>query len=140
MQNSIVMFTFSAFDRKYPFWANLDQKVKIISLMWNLIPPLIGICRIQWRVHFFCFGSEMPFLGKKVKIISLSRDLVASLIRICRIQWCCSLFLSFFSLSWNLVPTLIRICRIQWWCSLFSFSNRNTLFGEIWSKKLKLSL
>ena len=25
MQNSVLMFTFSIFDRKYPFWANLLQ-------------------------------------------------------------------------------------------------------------------
>ena len=71
MQNSMVMFIFFVFDRKYPFWANLVQKVKIIS-------------------------------------------------------W-----------SWNLVPTLIQICRIQLWCSLFLFLSGNTLFGQIWSKKLK---
>ena len=32
MQNSIVIFTFFVFDRKYPFLANLVQKVKIVSL------------------------------------------------------------------------------------------------------------
>ena len=31
IQSSTVMFTFSVFDQKYPFWANLVQKVKIIS-------------------------------------------------------------------------------------------------------------
>ena len=31
MQNSVVMFTFSDFDRKYPFWVNLVQKIKIVS-------------------------------------------------------------------------------------------------------------
>ena len=31
MQNSMVMFILSVFDWKYPFWANLVQKVKIIS-------------------------------------------------------------------------------------------------------------
>ena len=74
IQSSTVMFTFSVFDQKYPFWANLLQKVKIIS-------------------------------------------------------W-----------SWNLVPRLIRICRIQWWCSLFLFLIGNMLFGQIWSKKVKLSV
>ena len=42
--------------------------------------------------------------------------------------------------TWNLVASLIRICRIQWCCSLFSFSSGNTLFGQIWSKNLKLSV
>ena len=32
MQNSEVMFTFSNFDRKCHFWANLIQKIKIVSL------------------------------------------------------------------------------------------------------------
>ena len=32
MRNSMVMSTFSIFDRKYPFWANLVQKFKIVSL------------------------------------------------------------------------------------------------------------
>ena len=44
------------------------------------------------------------------------------------------------TLSWNLVPTLIRACIIQWWCSFFLFLIGNTLFGQIWSKKSKLSV
>ena len=32
MQNLIDMFTFSAFDRIYPFSENLVQKMKIVSL------------------------------------------------------------------------------------------------------------
>ena len=32
MENSMAMFTLSVLDRKYSFWANLVQKVKIISL------------------------------------------------------------------------------------------------------------
>ena len=32
MQNSMVMFTFSVFDQKYPFRAKLVQKTKILSL------------------------------------------------------------------------------------------------------------
>ena len=43
-------------------------------------------------------------------------------------------------LKWILVPRLIRICRIQWLCSFFLFWTRSTLFGQIWSKKLKLSV
>ena len=29
MQNSVVVFSFSIFDRKYPFWSNLVQKVLV---------------------------------------------------------------------------------------------------------------
>ena len=32
MQNSVVMLTFPDFDYKYPLWANLVQKIKIVSL------------------------------------------------------------------------------------------------------------
>ena len=32
MQNSMVVFTFAALDQKYPFWANLVQKIRIASL------------------------------------------------------------------------------------------------------------
>ena len=39
------------------------------------------------------------------------------------------------SLSWNLVPRLIWIWWIQGWSSLFVLSRRNTLFGQICSKK-----
>ena len=30
-RNSMMMFTFSVFDQKNPFWANLVQKIKIVS-------------------------------------------------------------------------------------------------------------
>ena len=35
MQNSIVIFTVFVSDWNYSFWANLVQKIKIISLSWN---------------------------------------------------------------------------------------------------------
>ena len=34
MQNAIVMFTFSFFDRKYPFWVNL--KISVEAETWYL--------------------------------------------------------------------------------------------------------
>ena len=36
MQNSVVMFTFSVLSWKYPFWVNLVQKIKIVSLSSKL--------------------------------------------------------------------------------------------------------
>ena len=47
MQNSMVVFTFSILGQKYAFWANLVQKIKIVTLSWKLVPRLIQICRIQ---------------------------------------------------------------------------------------------
>ena len=40
MENSIMMFNFSNFDWKYPFWVNLVKKIKIVSLSGNLVPTI----------------------------------------------------------------------------------------------------
>ena len=55
MKNSVTAFTLSAFEWKYPFWANLVQKAKIVSLIWNLVASLIQICRNQWCCSLFPF-------------------------------------------------------------------------------------
>ena len=52
-QNSIVKFTFSEFNRKYPFWVNLVQTIRIYSLRPILILRLIRIRRVQQRCSFF---------------------------------------------------------------------------------------
>ena len=36
----------SNFDWKYTFWANLGQKIKTVSLSWNLVLGLVRICKI----------------------------------------------------------------------------------------------
>ena len=65
MLSSMVMFTFSIFDWKTAFWANLVKKMKIVKIIWNLVPRLIRICRIQWcGVHFIYFRLGIPFLDK----------------------------------------------------------------------------
>ena len=63
LKNSVVMFTFSVFDRKYPFWANLVQKFKIVCLKWNLTPRPSRICQIQRWYSPFYFRREILFLG-----------------------------------------------------------------------------
>ena len=150
MQNSMVVFTFLVFDRKCSFWVNLVQKVRIISLSWNLVPTLIRISRIQWWCLLSGFDQEYPFwanLVQKIKIVSLRWDFILKLIQICTIQgWYSILSFStentFFgtiwskkikivSLRWNLIPRLILICRTQWRCSLFLISIRNVFFGQI---------
>ena len=72
MQNSMAMFIFFVFDRKYLFWANLVQKVKIISWSWNLVARLIRICIIQWCCSPFWFLSGNAFFeqiwSKKSKL------------------------------------------------------------------------
>ena len=41
MQNSVLMFTFSIFDRKCPFWANLLQQIncqfKLKLVTWSIL-------------------------------------------------------------------------------------------------------
>ena len=101
--------------QEYPFGVNLVQKIKIVSLSWNLVSILIWICKIQQRcVTFSIFDRKYHFWGKfgpKNQIVSL---------------------------SWNLISTLIWICKIQWWCSLFPFSTENTFFGENLVQKIKI--
>ena len=55
MQNSKTMFTFSVFNHKYPSWANLIQKSKIVCSKWSLIQRLIRICRIKLWCPFYLF-------------------------------------------------------------------------------------
>ena len=64
MLNSMMLFTFFVFDRKYPFLANLVQKVKIMSWSWNLVARLIRICRIQWCCLFYFFLSGNTLFGQ----------------------------------------------------------------------------
>ena len=56
--NSVVQFTFSVLEGKHPFWANLVQKIKIVSLSWNLIASLIRICRIKWHCSLVSFQTR----------------------------------------------------------------------------------
>ena len=112
----MLLLTFSVLDWKCPFSTNFIQKIKIVSLGWNLVTRLIRVCRIPWLCSLFAFQPKIPFLGKlgpKLKIFTLSWDLIPYLvIQICRIYSWCSLFLfstgntKIISLSWNLIPTI----------------------------------
>ena len=97
MQNSVVVFTFSALDLKYLFCTNVVQKIKIVNLSWKMVLRLIRIWRIQWWCSFFLFLTEsILFLEnfQKNKIF-------------CR--------------SWKLEPRRIRICGVWWWFLFFIF-------------------
>ena len=54
----------SVFKWKYLFWVKLVQKLKIISLSWNLASRLIQICRIPSWCPLFLFLTGNTFLGK----------------------------------------------------------------------------
>ena len=62
---------FSVFEWKYPVWANLVQKTKIISLSWNLVPTLIRICRFNGNVHFFRFRPEYLVWANLIQIVNI---------------------------------------------------------------------
>ena len=64
MHNSVVVFTLSVLGLKKLFWANLVQKIKMISFSWNFVPRLIRECRIQWWYSLSCFKLETIFLGQ----------------------------------------------------------------------------
>ena len=155
MQNSMALSSLSVFDWKYPFWASLVEKVKIVRLNWNLVASLIDYVEFNGVAHFFLFRPEILFLGKfspkyqnwqfmvkpnlnkqdkmavfTFSVLGLKYSFWANLVQKVKIV----------SLSWNLGTSLIRICRIDWCCSLFSFVTGNTLFVQIWSKKSKLSV
>ena len=69
----MVMFFFAALDQKYIFWANVIQKIKIISLSWNSVRRLIQICRKNSVVMFTLsdFGHKYTFFEKsKLSIYS----------------------------------------------------------------------
>ena len=155
MQNSMAVITVFLFYHKWFFWANLVENVKIVSVKWNLIPRLIRIYRIQWGY----FLLEMPFLSKcglncqycqfKVKLntktnLNIWKSMMVFTFFVFdqKCPFWTNLFqnVKIISLSWNLVSRLIWICRIQWCCSIFLFPTENSLFGQIWSEKSKLSL
>ena len=126
MQNSMMVFTFSVFDQKYHFWANLIQKIKILRLSWSLLPRvIIVIRRSQWRCSLFLFSTRNTLYGqiwsKRMKLFFLGWNLVCRLIHL----FTFSVFdqkppfwINFFqnikmiSLSWSLVPKLTHSCPL----------------------------
>ena len=52
MQNAMALFIFSVLDRKHPFWANLVQKIRIVTLSWNLLSRLIRTCNSNIQIQF----------------------------------------------------------------------------------------
>ena len=86
MHNLVVMLTFSVFEQKYPFGANLVQKnnfqfklkfgTQINSNMHNSM-VVFTFSVLEWEYHFW------ENLVQKVKIVSLSWNLLLILIQIC---------------------------------------------------------
>ena len=60
MLNLMVTFILYALDVKYPFWASLVQKIKIVYLSVNLVPSLIEFDSMEFVSH----ELKLPFPGK----------------------------------------------------------------------------
>ena len=132
MLHWMVLFAFSVLDRKHPFWANLVQKIKIVSLGWNLVPRLIWICKIEWWCSLFLFLTGSTFWGKlgpknsncpsKLKLGTKTKSNMQNLLVVLTfsvLEYKHSFWANLVQniKSSNLVPRLIiRICRIQWHC------------------------
>ena len=72
LQNSIVKFTVSVFNQKYPFWANSIQIIKILSLNWNLVPKIISIIFWGFLIFYQIFFSSHK---KRCPIITFTHDI-----------------------------------------------------------------
>ena len=130
MQNYLcrkyVVFTFSVLDQKNPLWVNLVKKIKIVSLIWNLVPRLIWISGIQWWCSLFLLLNINIFLvqiwSKNPKLFVQSEiwykdqfeyaKFNGGVYFICFRLKIATLF-AIVSLSWKSVLRLIRIWRIQ---------------------------
>ena len=136
-----MVFPFSVLNGKPLFWGNMVQKIKIVSLSWNMVPIQISNLNMQNSMVVFTFSvwEWKHWFGvnlvEKFNIVSLKENLVPKPIRICRIYWRCSLFMfstrntilgnfwqdivKIVSFSWSFIQRLFQIFRIQWWSSLF---------------------
>ena len=116
MESSMMLFSFFVFEWKYSFWANLVQKIKIVTLCWNLIPRLIRICRIQWCHSLFLFSSANGLFGQILPKMSKL-----------------SLYAEIWYLHWFLHAAFNS--DVHTFCLVLGI-----VFWQIWSKKSKLSV
>ena len=83
MQHSM-QHIFCVFDWEYSFWANFVEKIKIVSLSWNLVPRLIWIWRTQSSCSLFIVLGK--FDPKKPRNLQFKLKLSTQKIQIPRIQ------------------------------------------------------
>ena len=129
----MVAFTFYLCHWKYHFWANLVEKIKIVSLSWNLVPRLTWTCRIQWWVlvlfsvldQIFFFAPKNQNCQFKLKFgtktnLNMKNSMVMFVFSIFYwkypfLEEICSKKSKFF------VEAGIQTGRIWWWFSSFFF-------------------
>ena len=111
MQNSVAMFTFSDFDRKYHFWVNLVQKNQNCQFILKFGTWTNSNMQNSMAMFIFsAFRWDYPFWANLVQLIKIVR------------------------LSWNLVPRLIRICKINVMVHLIYFRLKIPFFGKFGPK------
>ena len=137
MQNSMVMFIFFRFWVEIPFLGKIGPKNQNCHFKLkfgtytnsNMQNSMVMFIFLVFAWKFFEFGPKNQNCPWN---FTYTNSNMQNLVMFQNIK--------IVTLSWNLVRRLIRICRIQWWCSFFLFLIGNTLFGQIWTKKSKLSL
>ena len=137
MENSMVMFTFFVFGRKYAVWDNLVQKIKIVSLRWIFVPRLIQLCWIQWCCSLFSFLTGNALLGQIWSKLSIFTVFFVS-------NQKCS-FLGKFRPKCQKFASIIRIqnksnSNMQNWKVVFTyfvFNRKGPFWGKFWSKNPK---
>ena len=157
MKNSIVMFTFSVLVCKYTFQANFLQKIEIFISSSNFVLRLISICTVQQRSALVWFRPKILFLGKfglnkqnccfKLKFnIDTNLNMENSIVMLTFFDFRVEIPLLgkvapknrkfYFKLKFrtetnlNMHNSVVRLA--------FLFQSRDTVFGQIWSQKLKL--
>ena len=116
---------FSVLDRKYPFRASLVQKIKIISVSWNLGSRLIRISRIQlWSSLFLVLTGNTLYGQNWLQNSKLFKVKFAIKTNSNVWNWMMMFSFSVFDLKYPYWPNLvqkikiislkaeIRICRI----------------------------
>ena len=117
------------------FGASLVQKIKIISLSWNLVPRFIQICRIQWWCLLFLFYTENTLLGKQSAISSPRQNRSWD----SEIGSCCQH--GFFIFLWRVCPwnVFVRCLKIflnNSKCTIFIL-HESVFCLKIWAKKVE---
>ena len=139
--------------RKF-FCANLVQKIRIVSLSWNLVPTLIRICRIQWCCLLFLFLTGNTLFGKmspkiqnflfKVKCdtwTSWKMQNSMVLINFSALGWEYIFWVNLVQkikivrVNWNLV---IPIWTIEWWSLFFFVFDRKYRFLENFFQRINI--
>ena len=145
----MVLLTFFVSDEKHTFWENLVQKIKIVSLCWNLVHRIIRISKIPWWCSLFSFSTGNNLFGqvwsKKLKLLVYTESWYLDQFEYAKFRDGVHFF--YFQLEIPFLgkfgpktqncqfrlkfgTRLIQVCRIQWRCLLFPFSTGKTVFGK----------